>query len=117
MTLLFLAGIVIFCRSSEAIDLTDSSYILENYFSFQSASARPTQEMAFDPDGNIYVTHYDTWSGQDGRIYRIDNDRNLTEWITGLSSACGIIWAGGQVTEMTFTFLKVMEIPLGLMVE
>jgi len=77
------------------MELLDPDYAVGVYTTFQTSSSRPPVGMGFDPDGNLYVTHHQDADGNDGEIFRIDLDKNVTKLATGLARACDGIWAGG----------------------
>ncbi|MCP4709282.1 MAG: hypothetical protein GY869_11705 [Planctomycetes bacterium] len=96
LTAAALIGSVLFSAGTAgAIEVLDAGYVVEHYVTFDCANARPVTDMAFDPSGNLYVTHTREVSGVNGTIYRIDTERNVIPWVTGLTRPLDIIWGGG----------------------
>jgi len=79
-----------------ALTILDPTYQAETYASYDYINNWPAFDMTFDPYGNLYVTHHQTYgSGEtDGWIYRINPDKTVTPWVTGLTRPEDIIWAG-----------------------
>jgi hypothetical protein len=89
-----LAGGAFFCGSAAGvIEVLEEGYVLETYVVFETVNERPPGDMVFDPAGNLYLVHTETTTGRDGSIYRIDPDKNVVRWITGLTRPLDIIWS------------------------
>ncbi|MFC1782090.1 dockerin type I domain-containing protein [Planctomycetota bacterium] len=93
---LILTGGAFFCGPAGAIEVLDPAYVVETYVVFDCANALSPTGMAFEPGGNLYLTHSKSEASGEGSVYRVDTDRNVSRWITGLSRPLDIVWGGGS---------------------
>ncbi len=96
---LAVVGILVLGFNSQTLALTvlDPAYQAQTYVTYNYINIWPANDMTFDPQGNLYITHHQEYSsGQtDGWIYRIKPDKSVEPWITGISRPEDIVWAGG----------------------
>lgn len=77
-----------------ALVVNDPAYHVETYVTFQSHATRPPEDLTFAPNGNIYITNYENYNSTDGSVYRVETDKTVNRWVTGLTRPLGITWAG-----------------------
>jgi len=98
MAAVLTAGVLLGAGTAGAIEVLTADFEVEHYVSFDCANVRPATDLAFDAAGNLYVTHSTSQNpGLNGTIYRIDMDRNVVPWVTGLTRPLAIIWGGGTM--------------------
>ena len=90
-------AICLITQSAAALNLYDSDYKAEVYATFSSSGMGWLNDIAFDPQGNLYFTS--RGSGRDttdGAVYRVDTQGNISSFATGFYAPGGIVWGGGQ---------------------
>ena len=98
MAAALLGWILLGAGSAGAIEVLTADYLVEHYVTFDCANSWPATNLAFDPTGNLYVTHSTSdGGGLNGTIYRIDTDHNVIPWVTGITRPLDITWVGGSV--------------------
>jgi sugar lactone lactonase YvrE len=90
LVLAVLVGLVI-CQTALAIGILEPDYVVETYGVYSdSGIVQSPWDMAFVPDGNLYVTQLN-----DRSLWRISPDGVTEEVVTGLGHPTGLVWAGG----------------------
>jgi hypothetical protein len=87
----FLFLLLCFFKTNSAfgLEILDSNYKAETYVSYQKTNAL-SRGMAFDSDGNLYITYSNT-----GTIEKVSPDRTVSTFASGLNNPRGITWGGG----------------------
>jgi hypothetical protein len=95
---LLCALVGVFAKSSLAIETLLPGYVVESYATYSSpGTLMAPREIAFDAAGRIYLSHWEdgTIISNPDSIYRVDTDRSVQRWLTGLESPRRLAWGGG----------------------
>ena len=87
---LIMAVVALTPQSLLAVIIVDLAYQVETYVTYTRPDLNPPNGMTFDSSGNLYITHKNN-----GRIYKIDSNRNDSLFVTGLNTPEKIVWGGG----------------------
>ena len=79
-------------QSLWALVVTDPAYQVETYATYPTGAWNTHWGMTFDSSGNLYIAHKD-----DGCIYKIDSNKSVSQFVTGLNTPEKIVWGGGTL--------------------
>jgi hypothetical protein len=88
----------VLAESSLALETLLPGYMAENYVIYSCpGTLLAPREIAFDPAGRIYLSHWEylPLSSNPDSIYRVNTDRTVTRWLTGVDSPRRLVWGGG----------------------
>ena len=78
--------------SSLAVETLVPGYAVESYVTYACpGTILAPREIAFDGSTRMYLSHW----GHHGSIYRVNADKTVEQWATGLGTPRRIAWGGG----------------------
>jgi hypothetical protein len=84
--------------SSLALETLMPGYVIENYATYSApGTTMAPRETAFDGTGRLYLSHWENPSviSNVDSLYRVNTDRTVDRWLTGLHSPRRMVWGGG----------------------
>ena len=75
---------------AQAVEIFDLRYMVETYLTYPHVTK--SGYMEFDSNGNMYISYEAL-----GTIDRVDTDKSVTMFVTGLTEPRNLVWTGGTV--------------------